>query len=434
MIPRVRLDINLISCVLQLENWSSSSSAKPGQKPEVDLLVPPGQLPIGEALIKAMYEKQPDLSALSQQQQLQLLQLADAYAVEKVAYVACSSLSTLSVDAIDWPTALAFLSLSASLDKLPPCKVLKATAARRLHQQLSDLDVIWTSCEQSYQQQQADQKLLLGLPCGALYQLLSLDALKVSSEDTVFYTISQWLQANPHTSTAEKQQLSQVLRLPHCTPTHLCNVMCSKDSWLRGCVPDEDLFRACALSNRAEGSLLGTISRKDKSASSLACNPVRELQYRLASAVRKCDIKWEVALADLEEKFGEALKSNSTTSLRSPAEVWQGRAFSLQLQFEKAPALKAPALRIGLYLMFEGAAASEVCVEARLRAMSGRSSRDVYHSMETCIQGGSGKGSVDLFGIGVLESWMHGRDQLERHGFIYGGHLVQVAGTVLELT
>ena len=423
--------------MLQIENWSSPSSAEPGQKPEVDLLVPPGQLPIGEALIKAMYEKRPDLSALSQQQQLQLLQLADAYAVEKVAFVACSSLSKLTIDAIDWPTAVAFLSLPASCDKLPPCKVLKATAARRLHQQLSDLDVIWTGCEQSQQQQQqqqqqqnqqqqADQKLLLGLPCSALCQLLALDILRVSSEDTVFYTISQWLQANPATTPAEKQQLSQVLRLPHCTPTYLSNVMCSKDSWLRSCFTDEDLFRACGLSSRSGDSGFSMAPCRDNSATSLARNPAWLLSARSISAISKCGINWEVPLADLQAKFEEALTSGAVTSLRSPAKVWQGRAFSLELCFEKAPAL-----RIVPFLIFEGAI--DVVVDGSLRVASVRYAGAAVYYMNTCILGGCGKWSSHMFGINPMDKWANVRDELERRGFVCAGDQVQLIATIQRL-
>lgn len=80
-------DTPLYLHAVQLVNWMSgqpSTSSSSSARPQVELLVPPGQLAVGATLIKALYFTKPDLTQLSEQEKLQLIRLADSYGISKV--------------------------------------------------------------------------------------------------------------------------------------------------------------------------------------------------------------------------------------------------------------------------------------------------------------------------------------------------------------
>ena len=396
------------------------------------LLVPPGQLPIGEALIKAMYEKQPDLSALSQQQQLQLLQLADAYAVEKVSFAVCRSLSKLSIVDMDWTTAVAVFTLPESCSRLQPWSALKKAASSKLQHKLGDLDLIWTKSDKRQQQQQEEeQQLLLGLPFAALLLMLSLDSLKAASEDTVFYTMDRWLHANSGTTTAQMQQFSQVLRLLHCSPTYISTVICSKTSWVRSCFSDEDLFDACALSSRGTGSICRVSTYADAFDPGDRCASWL-LPSRPASVVQECKLIWDVPVADVKAKFEETLSSRSLTSVEGPKVAWQGRVFYLGLQCKiQTDPSPAPGCILSVFLFLEAPPSQHTFFEATLEAQSQTARGNKFENgFDGCMQGGKGRGFINMFRLGELSSWEATEQGLRNARLVHGDGCLHLRAVV----
>eukprot|EP00878_Enallax_costatus_P027969 GHUV01030162.1.p1 GENE.GHUV01030162.1~~GHUV01030162.1.p1 ORF type:complete len:140 (+),score=39.08 GHUV01030162.1:217-636(+) len=58
-------------------NWAKAAGTDGTEQPHIDFAVPAGQLEVGESVLKAMYQHQPDLSGFGQVALLQLLMLAD---------------------------------------------------------------------------------------------------------------------------------------------------------------------------------------------------------------------------------------------------------------------------------------------------------------------------------------------------------------------
>ena len=127
----------------------------------------------------------PALAHLNQQQQLQLLQLADAYGVHKVTCAACVSLASIPEDQLQQQTIHQIFELPSSCHQLPAYAYLFTSAAKRLQDKLGDLELVWAD--------DAKQQHLLELPFAAFKHLLGAPQTK-TSEDTVYYTISRWLQ------------------------------------------------------------------------------------------------------------------------------------------------------------------------------------------------------------------------------------------------
>jgi hypothetical protein len=174
---------------LQLERWSGTTSKKPRQQKDkkgkqqehpyqysLQLLVPPGQLELGQRLITAMYSSSPDLSDLEAPQLMQLVQLAECYGVGKVVTTAAAQLHKLSVETMPLGTAAAVFELPEACLGLEAFSSVQKTAGDKLQQELGDLEVVWGDKDK--------QQLLLGLPLGALLALLRDERTRVASEDS----------------------------------------------------------------------------------------------------------------------------------------------------------------------------------------------------------------------------------------------------------
>jgi hypothetical protein len=131
-----------------------------------------------------MYAAQPDISSCSQEQLLQLLLLADRYGVPKVAAAVTAAFASIPPADLQWNTLLALYALPPGCAELDACKSVFVTAGDKLQQELGDLELTWADA--------GKQQLLLDLPQLALLQLLRDDRTRVTSENTVFYTIQRW--------------------------------------------------------------------------------------------------------------------------------------------------------------------------------------------------------------------------------------------------
>jgi hypothetical protein len=145
-----------------------------------------GQLELGELLVQGMYAAQPDVSSCSQEQLLQLLLLADRYGVPKVITAVSAAFASIPAAQLQWETVHAVYALPAGCFDLLSCQGLFEAICGKLQQEVGDLELVWADPSNT------KQRLLLRLPLQAFLQLLSDHRTSVASENTVFYTISQW--------------------------------------------------------------------------------------------------------------------------------------------------------------------------------------------------------------------------------------------------
>ena len=409
---------------LQLGTWSSNESSG---KPKVDLLVPPGQTAIGKALIRAMYEKQPDLSALSQQQQLQLLQLADAYSVHKVSLAACNSLSSIKLEDLDWTTAAATFELPESVTQLPSFPPLKAAAVSRLMQKLGDLELVWRDAGP---QLSDNQLLLVRLPLAALVELLRDERVKVSSENTVYHTITRWWEANPSSTQEQLQQLANLLRLPHCTPLYLSTVMCSSSSWLLKCFTSQDLFSACALAgSEKEHEWVAAASSRGPL---IDHHPSWALPPRAESAVKGLVVKWNVPLEVIKRHFEAAVAKQPIKPARSPVQmVWKGRKFCLGLKGKSGGEAGAGA-SIVLGMQYQSnVPVDQMYIDGYISVDAREFERRV--SFKMVLFQNEGFVMADALDSGMESTWEGAKAKLEENGIVHDDGCVHIRFSVKDL-
>lgn len=365
--------------VLQFESWSCN-----GSRPEIILLVPAGQLHIGKALITAIYDQIP--ADLSQQQLLQLLVLAESYRISKISTAVVQAISSIGLEQLDWETVLAMEQLPAAEPLYSP---LIAPAEARRMQLLGDLEMVWAlESEQQRQFLRKQLKpgaaaaetrakalmkstridgdrypgcdlmsyrrgkpqlpeavraveqaaaaaahstvlphvLLLQLSFDRLVELLSSDDIKAESDNTVYYTITRWLEQHPEvTSTEQLQRLASLVHLSRCTPNYLTMCVCTDSSWLLPLLPARKVAHLAVASARRtqKQSLL----RCDRQLTDNGYDP------RLASALQKLEIKWCPPLSDIHQMVDASLQDpdNATDLVQPHAFRWQGIDFSLSL-------------------------------------------------------------------------------------------------------
>jgi hypothetical protein len=284
-------------------------------KYSIQLLVPPGQLELGKRLITAMYSSSPDLSDLTTQQLLQLALLADCYVVGSVAAAVGNSLSSrLSASSMSLDTAAAVVSLPDGCLNLQAFSGAHSTAASKLQQELGDLEVVWGGKDK--------QQALLGLPLGALLVLLRDGRTQVFKEDTAVYTAGRWMKEHPGTSSQQQRQLVDVLRLPHCTPTYLVNVVAPAASWLRGAgLTEAEALQLCALPPDAG-------KRQVLLKEALGHKAAWQQLARPDSTLQTLKVELKLPVADLEGAVKE--KTSVDTNHEGSLVVWSGRRWGLR--------------------------------------------------------------------------------------------------------
>jgi hypothetical protein len=159
-----------------------------------------------------MYSSSPDLSDLEAPQLMQLVALAQRYGVVKVVAAAATQLRQLTIGTMPLATAAAVIESPEACRALGVLQPVYKTAASKLQHELGDLEVVWGDVNK--------RSDLLGLPLGALLQLLGDERTRVASEDTILFTAAKWLEYHPGAE-SQASQLSTVLRLPRCTASCL---------------------------------------------------------------------------------------------------------------------------------------------------------------------------------------------------------------------
>ncbi|WIA36572.1 hypothetical protein OEZ86_007864 [Tetradesmus obliquus] len=307
----------------KLMGWS----AGPSSKPEIRLSVPAGQLELGELLLRAMYQSQPDLGTISQEQLLQLLILADRYGVNKVMHAMAAALQAVPQAELQWETVLGLYTLPPGCTDA--CKPLMPAAQQQLQQQLGDLEVALSDSTK--------RQRLLALPHKVLLALLQDEETKVAAENTVFRVIESWHDyQQQHCGGSSKQELVQLLEqihMQHCTQPFVATVLVESPLAAK-CFSALDLRLACICSSTpgSEPGLMSTALEQAR-CPALARLPSWKQPKRPASAVTKISMEQEVSLADLKQKVEAAQQGgNDTFYTLLESQRWQGEVFEVSLK------------------------------------------------------------------------------------------------------
>jgi hypothetical protein len=357
--------------LLQFHNWSTqkdsstnvpaaAAAAAAEGTPTIELAVPPGQLEVGQLLLRCMYSAQPEqhISSASQSQLLQLLLLADRYQVPRVFSKVVAALQDISLQEIAWSTVAGIYALPAGCIEMAAFKPVFELAADKVQAELGDLELVWQTvnysrsnitqaagqqsnssvapqCDnlslqkQYLQLQQERQQQLLGLPLLALKQLLQDPRTKVASKNTVWYTLDRWCKhqaakaarrkaaaatasakaartgaaagnGTPRQHTAEDVELASLVRMPHCSVSYLPMVI-SRSSLAAAAFTAEDLAVAALLQQQPQ--LHGELRA--------ARHPVMvkltawQLGRQPQSAVKFLRLQWKLPVQKICQLFSE---------------------------------------------------------------------------------------------------------------------------------
>jgi hypothetical protein len=160
------------------------------------------------------------LQQVPQLQLLELLLLADKYDAQGIAAAAAAELGSKSAEQLQWQLVVRLFELqhntAHALELLPGYAAAMEAGAAKLHAVLGDPVVAW--------QVEESAQVLQQLPFSLLLRLLSDPETQVASEDTVVFTVQQWLvaqqqqQQQQYERLTEDQlaQLVQHIRMPRC--------------------------------------------------------------------------------------------------------------------------------------------------------------------------------------------------------------------------
>lgn len=348
----------------QLENWTPASdendtvdskTRRPSSsKHSIELAVPSGQTDLAVQLIKCMYEKVPELSDMSHEQLLQLLMLADRFGVPKVQAAVLDAFKAVSVDQLEWDTALALLNLPASCAELEGCKEVSKVAVKKLLQKLGDLEQVWAD-EQL-------QQLLLGLHHPALLHLLQHDETHVANEAIVVYTIQQWYRKQTDSSSTKLQQLQQLMqqvRMQHLSQLYISTVLMRSDEVLL-CYTPAELAIACMC---ASADSLETV--RQACLAELQNYPAWTAPLRPASSMQQ-EVSWKLPLTELQAAVEKHLCSGAVETLYSQSAVRQGYSLALRMNVSKPKAKdtnsdRTQGVMLGLFIIVRDLPTGGVC-------------------------------------------------------------------------
>jgi hypothetical protein len=239
------------------------------------------------------------------------------------------------------------VSVAQRLRRPDACKPLYKAAAEKLQEQLGDLELVWSSSSSTSsgggggsdstagQVQSKQQLLLLALPFAALEALLADDRTRVTSENTVLYTIRSWYihwqqRSLIRVINQQVQSLLHLIHMQHCSRLGVLAMSHSKVA--RSLFSWEELMLGCCL---ASGGLAVAGSRCPV----LQNYPKWTAPKRPASSVVELSFVWPLKLSELEQSWNSAQTSSAsqmkTIEVRSPVHAWQGLALVLVLRLRQ---------------------------------------------------------------------------------------------------
>ncbi|WIA40918.1 hypothetical protein OEZ86_004578 [Tetradesmus obliquus] len=207
----------------------------------------------------------------------------NSYGVPKVIAAAAAAFDSIASADLQWETVQALYALPPGCAELDACKPLFEAAGEKLQDELGDLELAWADASK--------QQLLLGLPQPALLQLLQDDDTRVASENTVFFTISQWCRQQQQPAQQQQQQqqeavamsakhdLLQLVRMQHCTGLYATAVV-ARTRLAQSLFSAAEIAEACVLASAGKRSQLGLYIRMLDAPS----GGVRSATYKLSIA------------------------------------------------------------------------------------------------------------------------------------------------------
>jgi hypothetical protein len=364
-----------------------------------------------------MYQARPSITSnLSQQQLLQLMLLADRFAVRKVMAAAAAALVAVPADQLDWDTALQLLQLPWSCVLQPDFKAAHKMAVQRIIQQLGDLEKVWAS--------EALQQLLLALPFDVLQQLLQHDETRVATENTVVFTIERWQRAQAATQCRpppdeQVQQLVHLARMRHCTPYYAGTVMPHSSVVRQGierwALP---LMRECCIPGSFDWLKLAQCAvLRQYPAWSAAARPKSEQQPVL---------EWRLPLTTLQSAVEQLFSSGRAARVGlSAVSIVQGQPMQIKALVTDTCSKEGcgtPALHMGVYLRLLDLPAGAVrIVKAKFSVLArGRNGQHVSKWTKTAMSSEKEDwGFTKLLCLGTQRSWQAVKADLRRQGLVH---------------
>ena len=256
----------------------------------------------------------------------------------------------------------------------------------------------------------------------------------------MYYTVARWLEQHPDTLLEQQQQLAELIRLTQCTPTYLSSVICGENSWIRGCISNGDLFKACAFCGTSSSSKMDTlpdIAGYKPQMLVIKRYPSWAIPCRPASAVKELDFIMTVPLAKLQAKFEESVPQKGNVTVKLSRRTWQGRSICCKLTC--IPRGNGTS-RLGC-LISSGAMSSclarEYCVHFTVQGHV-HNGEAVYvqkvKSAKISVREGYGLGASDALRMGAHSSWEALEQQLRDKGWVHADGCVHVSVIVHALT
>jgi hypothetical protein len=338
----------------------------------------------------------------------QVLLLADRLRAERALSAAVNVLIATAgagtADVLDWDTVHALYTLPLAVAKSKALKPLRRAAAVALQHRLGDLDAAWLDAARRAQ--------LLALPFEAVRQLVRDERTRVSSENTVVYTIAAWIDAagGDGCGAMQRAALAKHVRAPHLSSLY-CATAGSRllTSWLPD-ISGADVHFAALFQEVDDGSMLQTRLLRAKGLP-LARRSAWRLLPRPPSSVTEANVEWRLPLSEMRqlyERAAAAAAGSNPIEARSEAVVFQGCVWDARVRPRKGKAGVVLDAHLHLRLPPGCGAASVltalVGVEPRPQLADDAVTPPLRFTTWV-FEAGSRQGRADAFGLGELKEW-----------------------------
>jgi hypothetical protein len=339
--------------------------------------------------------------------QIQVLLLADRLRAERALCAAVNALlataDTSMAGVLDWDTILALYALPPAVAKSKALKPLWNAGAAALQHRLGDLDAAWLDAGCRAQ--------LLALPFEALRHLLSDERTRVSSENTVVYTVAAWINDNAGgvDGAMQRAALAHYVRAPHLSKLYCA----SAGSWLltrwSPHISAADVHCATDLQEADDSSKLRTRLLKAKGLP-LAHRSAWRLPPRPTSSVKEAVVEWRVPLSEMRQLYEQAAAGaevGESLQVCSEAVVFQGCEWEARVKCKKREAgvILRATLNVSLPPGCGAAAVLAAMVAFQKKPPADDAHDPALRFSAWSIEVGTGQGCTDVFGLGELKEW-----------------------------
>lgn len=351
--------------------------------------------------------------------------------MQKVVTAVNQHIQQLAPAEFEWFTVQAVYELPTSCREMAAFATVCKAAEQKIQEELGDLELVWADWDDKDSQK---QQYFLSLPYAAMQQLLSSTATKVSSENTIAYSIIQWAEKHKPSKQQLKQLVSLVL-LPHCTPSYIATVI-SKSSCFTECLQHQELHFAALCCTM---KLSNIIQLRDLGHHVLRDNPSWAASKRPESTMTSMRYQWNVSLTDIEGLFDEVQEDpDGDASHYSQSMMWQGVAMYADLSLAKSTEPNQIAqYELGLYLATEEPAGvvARATYELVAHAAGGRqpAPNDIRRETTDYFIEGKTWGYGDFFDLGAVSDWMSLEQRLRDRMLLHADNCIHLTVKVTAM-